>query len=122
MEMCHVAFYNQLPECMPLEARARVRISEQAIGGLVATLSTWLLDGHKRDVREEYDFIYFPKSPWQFIKQSYAPKWFTDRWPVLTVEKRIKIAVHHHFVCPHIAVEDKGSHVAWMGRQSGQIK
>lgn len=33
--------------------------------------------------------FWFPSSPWQFLKQRYAPNWFVLRWPVRT-EKHSK--------------------------------
>jgi hypothetical protein len=120
-EMLHVAFSRQIPDAMLLSSNAKIRIFELATGGLVAQLSGWLLDGHKQDVRTEVDVIEFPSSPWQFLKQRHAPEWFLKRWPVVMEERRIRVAVHHHYVCPHVRVEDRGKHFMWMGRMSGQV-
>jgi hypothetical protein len=124
LEMLHVAFHKQLPDCLPLEERSRFRMTEQAVGGIVASLSTWLLDGHRSDIRTEYDTIEYPSSPWQHLKQQYAPQWALKRWPVRMEEKQIRVSVHHHFVCPHASPKDKypNDHMNWMGIMSGQLK
>lgn len=89
-----------------------------------AILRVWFLSGHKTDILTERDRFEFPSSPWEFAKQRYAPKWFLRRWPVKTEVKEFRVAVHHHYVCPHVEVpSDKGNHIhyAWMGEMSGQI-
>jgi hypothetical protein len=121
MEMLHVALWDILPDNHLLHDNAKIRVFEQATGGLVASLSAWLLDGHKADVRKEYRDIEFPSSPWQFLKQLHAPKWFLNHWPVKTKTTTVEIAHHHHFVCPHVKVEDKNQHFMWMGTMSGQV-
>ena len=91
----------------------------------VAILQAWFLSGHKTDILTEHDTFEFPASPWEFFKQKYAPKWFLRRCPVKTETKEFRVAVHHHYVCPHADVpNDKGInvHYAWMGKMSGQLK
>jgi hypothetical protein len=121
MEMLHVAMHQMLPDCMVLDERAKFRFMEQATGGVVAQLVTWLLDGHKKDVRVEWDEMEFPANAWEHVKQDYAPKWFLARWPVKMRTEKFRVSVHHHFVCPHAKVEGNGEHFKWMGVMSGQI-
>lgn len=121
-EMLMLAFHRQIPDYPLLSDNAKMRMFEVATGGLVAQVTTWILDGHKADVRIERREIYFPSSPWQFLKQEYAPKWFLRRWPVKMKETVYDYAEHHHFVCPHLKVEERNRHFMWMGQMSGQIK
>ena len=90
-----------------------------------AMLRVWFVSGHKLDVLTERDTFEFPSSPWEFFKQKYAPKWFLKRWPVKTETKEFRVAIHHHYVCPHIEPPSGNGpniHYAWMGKMSGQLK
>lgn len=127
MEMLHVAFHCMLPDYPLLDQTAKLRVWEHAAGGIVMQLQAWLLDGHKQDKRVEYDEFEIPASPWEFLKQRYAPKWFLAKWPVKMETKRFKVAIHHHYVCPHVnkPVDDRNGpyvHYAWMGKMSGQLR
>jgi hypothetical protein len=120
-EMLHVSFHNILPDYPLIRDNARIRVFEQAVGGAVIQVQSWILDAHKSDVRIERREIEFPATPWEFFKQSYAPAWFLKRWPVKTKTTTYDWSEHHHFVCPHVKVEDRGEHFKWMGRMSGQL-
>ncbi len=118
-----VAFWQALPEQYPqLSNSAVVSVVEQVQGGLVMALRTWLLDGHKQDVRKETTDIEFPKTPWQFFKMVYMPDWFTRHWPVKMAVQKVTVAEHHHHLCPHLVVEPGHLHYKWMAVQSGQWK
>ena len=98
---------------------------DQAMVGTIAHFQGWLLDGHKKD-REESDVIEFPASPWQFFKQRHAPKWFLSRWPVVMEERTVRVAIHQHYICPHVSIEKHdldgaNLHFMWMGEMSGQL-
>ena len=126
MERLHVHFHKIIPELSlsrgQFEFATRL---DQAVAGTVAQLRGWLLDGHKCDC-EETQIIEFPATPWQFFKQKYAPKWWLRRWPVVLEERRVLTAIHHHHICPHVAVPDgsveaRAVHFIWMGEASGQL-
>ena len=127
-ERLMVAFHSILPDCQLLPQSAKIIENQlgNQIDQIVLRVNAWLLDGHKSDVRTEYDEIEFPATPWEFWKKEYAPKWFLARWPVKTSATKIRVAVHHHFVCPHVDPdnprEDAFKHYSWMAEQSGQKK
>ena len=121
-----LAFAKTIPEYRVREWQAGLSLRElpDVAEEFAAILRVWFLSGHKVDVLTESDFIDFPASPWQFFKQQYAPKWVMRRWPVIVEAKHFRVAIHHHYVCPHVDVPDgKGSyvHYAWMGKMSGQL-
>jgi hypothetical protein len=121
-----LAFHKLLPSYRVAQWQAGVRLRElpDLADSFAAQLHAWFLNGHRVDVMTETDRIEVPATPWEFFKQKYAPKWFLRRWPVKMETKEFRVAIHHHYVCPHIDVpSDKGNHVhyAWMGEQSGQI-
>ena len=121
-----IAFTKLIPEARIAEWQAglSLRALPDIAEEFAAILRVWLLSGHKVDVLTESDTIDFPASPWQFFKQQYAPKWFLRRFPVVMETKHFRVAIHHHYVCPHVEVpNEKGPHVhyAWMGEMSGQI-
>lgn len=121
-DLLPVAFWNTIPEAMFLSSNAQIKIIEQSAGGLVMMLHAWLLDGHKRDIREDREVIEFPATPWQFLKQEYAPQWFIRRYPVKMQKREFVVHIHHHYVCPHVDMAmEKGVHFQWMGEMSGQI-
>lgn len=120
-EVLMLAFHNTLPDYPLLSDNAKIRIWEQAIGGIVIQVQSWILDGHKSDVRVERRSVEYPASWWDYLKQDYAPTWFLRRWPVKMTEVTYDWSEHHHFVCPHVKVEDRGQHFTWMGKMSGQI-
>jgi hypothetical protein len=123
MEMLQVAFWNTIPECELIRDNARITLRHQAaVTDLVMMVNAWLLDGHKKDIRTERDVIEFPVTPWEFVKQRYAPKWFLNRFPIKMKEHEFRVAIHHHYVCPHVKVDKAPVHYAWMGKMSGQIK
>ena len=116
-----IAFWKQFSDDYPLLGmNAKVQVVEQAQGGCVMMMTAWLLDGHKQDVRKESEDIEFPATPWQFFKKLYMPKWFVRRWPVRNTTTRLTVAEHHHYLCPHVPVEDSGIHFRWMAQMSGQ--
>jgi hypothetical protein len=98
-----------------LLANAEIRIQEEAkmYDTLVYFLKTWILDGHK-EVRREQSPVLFPKTPWQFFKQRHFPAWLLDRFPVEYDKTYVTIAEHHHYVCPHLALEDRNKHIMFM--------
>lgn len=121
-----LAFVKTMPEYRIAEWQAGLylRALSDVADEFAAILKIWFLNGHKTDVLTERDTIKIPASPWEFTKQRYAPKWFLRRWPVKTETKEFRVAVHHHYVCPHVEVpSDKGMnvHYAWMGKMSGQL-
>ena len=121
-----IAFTKLIPEARIAEWQAglSLRALPDVAEEFAAILRVWLLSGHKVDKLTERDTIDYPASPWQFFKQQYAPKWFLRRFPVVMETKHFRVAIHHHYVCPHVEVpNEKGPHVhyAWMGEMSGQI-
>lgn len=121
-----IAFTKLIPEARIAEWQAgmSLRALPDVADEFAATLRVWFLSGHKVDVLTESDTIDFPASPWQFFKQRYAPKWFLRLWPIVTETKCFRVAIHHHYVCPHLEVPDKNGphvHYTWMGEKSGQI-
>ena len=126
LERLYVHFHKIIPDLQlsrnQMEFATRL---DQGVVGVVAQLRGWLLNGHKQD-RIETDIIEFPTSPWQFFKERYAPKWWLRRWPVICSNRPIRVAVHHHYVCPHVAVDNNDPHghtihYLWMGEMSGQL-
>lgn len=115
------AFHRILPNYEIIPETMKIRYFEHYTGEMVLALQAWIFDGHKTDVRIEYDEIETPATPWQFFKKMYAPKWFILRCPVKTETHRFRVSVHHHFVCPHIGVKDALLHHVWMGTMSGQL-
>jgi hypothetical protein len=126
MERLFLHFHKIIPDLAVFRGQFEFATRlDQAIVGTVCDLRGWLLDGHKI-ARIDSDIVEFPVTPWQFFKQRYAPKWFLRRWPVVMEGRTIRVAVHHHFVCPHVAIptdETSGrfAHFVWMGEMSGQL-
>ena len=117
-----LAMWRVLSDYPLLQNNAKIKVTEQAVGGLLFMLRAWCLDGHRQDIRKETEDIEFPATPWEFYKQEYAPNWFHKKCPVKTKTTRITVAEHHHHLCPHVVVEDKWNHFKWMAVQSGQWK
>lgn len=116
-----IAFYRMFSDEFPLCGQnAIVSFVEQAQGSLVMAMRAWLLDGHTWDVRKETTDIEFPSTPWEFFKQRYMPRWFIKRYPVKMEVKRVVVAEHRHYLCPHLVVEPDHMHYKWMAVQSGQ--
>ena len=126
MERLYVHFHKIIPDFYLARGQFElVTRLDQAVAGIVAQLRGWLLDGHKCD-REETQIIEFPATPWQFFKQKYAPEWWLRYWPVRMSERRVLTAIHHHHICPHVAIEEdnlgaRAVHFLWMGEASGQL-
>lgn len=120
-ERLHVGFWSRLPGLPALSRRAEFRLNQvgNAIDGTVGMLSTWLLDGHRTDVREESEEFLVPVTWWDHWKQDCAPGWFLKRWPAKTRSVYPVVAVHHHYVCPHVDPDER-KHYEWMGEMSGQ--
>lgn len=121
-----LSFQRLVPGCRMAEWQAAMLLRQipDVADEFALQLLAWFLSGHKTDVLTERDTIEVPASPWEFAKQRYAPKWFLRRWPVKTETKEFRVAIHRHYVCPHIDVpRDNGPHIhyAWMGEMSGQI-
>ncbi len=121
MEKLHLAFYQMLPDCPAIDANMKFRILELAAGGVVLAVQSWILDGHKADVRVERRSVEYPDGWWEFFKQDYAPGWFLRRWPVKMKKITYDWSEHHHFVCPHVAVKADSDHFIWMASMSGQL-
>jgi hypothetical protein len=63
---------------------------------------------------EETELYSYPATPWDFIKENFAPAWFLKRWPVEYVSKKVPVRVTRNFMCPHLSVPDTFPHVFWM--------
>jgi hypothetical protein len=126
MDRLYLHFAKIIPDLAV--ARGQFEIAtrmDHAMTGTVVQLRGWLLNGHKID-RADSNEIEFPASPWQFFKQQYAPKWWLRRWPVVIQMRTITVAIHHHYICPHVAVDPDNlrttdPHYLWMGEMSGQL-
>ena len=56
----------------------------------------------------------YPATPWDFLKEKYAPKWFLGRWPVKYSTRDVEVLSEKHFMCPHLVLSDNYPHVMWM--------
>ena len=126
MDRLYLQFHKIIPDLAMSRGQFEFATHlDQTMVGTIAQLRGWLLDGHKIQ-RTDSETIEFPASPWQFFKQRYMPKWFLSHWPVIMDERAIRVAVHHHYICPHVSIEkhDLGGsnlHFLWMGEMSGQL-
>ena len=91
----------------------RVNQTHDHINRCVIFLKSWMLDGHKV-VRKEDRMVRFPSSPWQFFKQRYFPEWALERWPVQETAETFTVAEHHHYICPHMVVDERDKHIMFM--------
>ena len=123
LEQLQLAFWTTIKQTYPPigeNAELFVRELSWAVDELAVYVKTWVLDGHKVD-RIEPESIDCPATPWDFVKQEYAPKWFLERWPVKMKTTVVNKTIHKHFVCPHINIkEDRYPHIVWMYENSGQ--
>lgn len=58
--------------------------------------------------------VSFPASPWDFFKQEHFPAWALRWWPVKLNETEVPFHDHHHYICPHLATDDRNKHVMFM--------
>lgn len=74
---------------------------------------SYLADVH-RDDKDTVTLYKYPATPWDFIKDKYAPKWFLKRWPVRYESKEVVVHSLKHFMCPHLPTEPVYPHAIWL--------
>lgn len=70
-----------------------------------------------RQLRQTVEETRYPMDWWQAFKARWFPGWLLHRFPVQ--EKRISMVTEHWHMCPHIAVDNQGPHIAWMRPNGG---
>ena len=88
-------------------------IKDVHIQNLVMRLQTWCVAGRVPS-REETETIEYPDGPWQALKEAYAPEWFKAKHPVRMKSIVTKRQTHHYFMCPHLQVDDRNTHIRFM--------
>lgn len=99
VEILQLAFWNTIPHDWELlQSSAKIRITKQAIGGIVAMLSAYVLRGPH--TQGGVGSIQVPATWFQQLKQEKFPKWWLKRWPV--VMKEIPYSFEQIInICPH---------------------
>jgi hypothetical protein len=88
-------------------------IIRSQIGGLVFQMTSWCAAGRVPDT-EVVETVAWPDGVWQMFKARIMPEWFTIKFPVRHIERKIKTVVNHYFVCPHIHVPEDRTHIQFM--------
>jgi hypothetical protein len=58
--------------------------------------------------------IEYPDGPWQALWEAYAPEWCKRRWPTRMKQVHVSKLTNHYFMCPHLQVNDRDTHVRFM--------
>jgi hypothetical protein len=79
---------------------------------LILTMETELAAGRIQD--KQIKKIYYHTFIWQMFKEKYLPKWFTKKFLVKKQEEIVEVITNNYFVCPHLAIDPKETHVRYM--------
>jgi len=75
--------------------------------------SSFLANIHKTD-KTKTQLYKYPATPWEYLKEKYAPVWFLKRRPVRYDTKDVAVSVERNFMCPHIDTPDLRPHVVYL--------